>query len=103
MFYAFDVRTGFAGAKPQQQQWQNFKKNLFAYFKRDRNESIISVLEPPKIKFFLLSLYLFRLDRCDWCSEQVFNRLMVMTEYAKAKKTIFFVPHSRHIFVYFDW
>lgn len=52
MFYAFDVRTGSAWAKPQQQQWRKITKEFFIYFKRDKNDPSISVSEPPKIKFF---------------------------------------------------
>lgn len=47
MAYAFQVWTGSAGAKPQQQQ----HSRIVAYFKSCQNDSTISVLGPPNIKF----------------------------------------------------
>lgn len=84
MAYAFEVWTGSAGAKPQQQQ----HSQIIAYFKSYRNDSSISVLEPPKINF-CSSLSLANRDgwRGYW--------LKVSHE----REQYSFGSHFRHIFV----
>lgn len=91
MAYAFDVWTGSAGAKPQQQQ----HSAVITYFQSYQNDSSISVLEPPKIKF--CSSISLSLPQPSILMVYV-DSYLTDSNLSKRENSFFFGSYVRHLF-----